>query len=276
MVSSVVRDWNGRNKTGCGNQETEGHKEETRKEWERAVKNRDSSDVPKDCDSDSNLQKGAAEEGYDEQKMNSGKAKDDELKRKDKKEEEVLAEVDEDVSAEEKEMDGKTKEGYAKDEEMYAKESEEMYARNEEVYARAKESCFCWPPSGPSQPKKRQMPKETKGFPGSKNQLSSLRKAAGGSESGGSCWSDNWSVWGSDFPGTIRSNPGQPDSEEINLVAIHAYQGGEPGTITVTSGEHLRLMGKEESGWVRVKRLNSEEEGYVPASYTSLPTTTRL
>ena len=183
MGSSVVRDWNGRNKTGCGNEETKGeeHKEETRKKWERAVpvKNRDSSDVPKDCDSDSNHQKGAAEEGFDEQKMNSGKAKDEELKRKDKKEEDVLAEVDEEVSAEEKEMDGKTKEGYAKDEEMYAKESEEMYARNEEVYARAKESCFCWPPSGPSQPKKRQMPKETKGFPGSKNQLSSLRKAAG-------------------------------------------------------------------------------------------------
>ena len=181
MVSSVVRDWNGRNKTGCGNQETKGHKEETRKKWERPVKHRYSSDVPKDCDSDSNPQKGAAEEGFVEQKMNSGKAKDDELRRKDKKEEEELAEVDEEVSAEEKEMDGKTKEGYAKDEEMYAKESEEMYAMNEEVYAKAKESCFCWPPSGPSQPKNRQMPKEkeTKGFPVSKNQLNSLRKAAG-------------------------------------------------------------------------------------------------
>jgi hypothetical protein len=286
MVSSVVRDWNG--KTRCRSQEVEEEetKEETKRKWEKAVKDRDSSDVQKlngaNKDEDrnvreieSNLQEGT-EESFDEQKMNSGKAKGEELKRKQKKVEEVFAEVDEEIYAENKEMDAKNREGYAKDEEMYAKESEEMYARNEEVYARAKESCFCWPPSGPSQPKSRQMPKETKGFPGSKNQLNSLRKASGGSESGASLWSDNWSVWGSDFPGTIRSNPGHPDCEEVNLVAIHSYQGGEPGTITVTSGEQLRVVGKEESGWVRVKRLNSEEEGYVPASYTSLPTTTRL
>merc|ERR1711990_131059 len=57
---------------------------------------------------------------------------------------------------------------------------EEANAKIEEVYARAKESCFCWPPSGPSQPKKRQMPKETKNFPSSKNQLNSLRKASAG------------------------------------------------------------------------------------------------
>merc|ERR1712130_808236 len=229
-------------------------------------------------ESESNLQKGT-EESLDEQKMNSEKAKDEELKREKKKVEEGFSEVDEEVYAKtkNKEIDAKNKEMDAKNMEVYAKD-EEIYAMNEEVYARAKESCFCWPPSGPSQPKSRQMPKEkeTKGFPGSKNQLNSLRKAAGGSESGASCWSDNWSVWGSDFPGTIRSNLGQPDSEGVNLVAIHAYQGGEPGTITLTSGEQLRLVGKEQSGWVRVKRLNSEEEGYVPASYTSLPTTTRL
>jgi len=222
--------------------------------------------------------------------------------------EEGFAEVDEDVYAKNKdvyaknkEVDAKDKEDlYVKDEEMYAKESEEMYARNEEVYAsdkegyakdkseeiyarneevyaKAKESCFCWPaPSGPSSQSKssRQMSKEKKSLHGSKNQLN---KAAGGTlESGASCWSDSFSVWGSDFPGTIRSHLGQPDSEGVNLVAIHAYQGGEPGTITLTSGEQLRLVGKEESGWVRVKRLNSEEEGYVPASYTSLSTTTRL
>jgi len=285
MVSSVVRDWNGRNKTQCSSQGVEG-KEETKKKWEETVKHKDSSVIEKLNDTnkegdgdarevDSNLQKGA-EESFDKQKINSGKAKDEQLTRKENKEEEGFAEVDEEIYAKNKEMDAKDKEGYAKDEEMYAKESEEMYARNEELYAKAKESCFCWPPSGPSQPKSRQMPKETNGFSGSKNQLNSLHKAAGGSESGASCWSDNWSVWGSDFPGTIRSNLGQPDSEGVNLVAIHAYQGGEPGTITVTSGEQLRLVGKEESGWVRVKRLNSEEEGYVPASYTSLPTTTRL
>merc|ERR1712181_51581 len=162
-------------------------------------------------------------------------------------------------------------------------ESEEMYAMNEEVYAKTKESCFCWPaprPSGPSSHSKssRQMSKEKRVFPGSKNQLNnSLHKAAGGTlDSGASCWSDSFSVWGSDFPGTIRSHLGHPDSEGMNLVAIHAYQGGEPGTITITPGEQLRLLGKEESGWVRVKRLNSEEVGYVPASYTSLSTTTRL
>jgi len=299
MVSSVVRDWNkGRNKA----QGVEGkeHKEEPTKKWEKAVKygvveklngaNKEGDGIAREINS--NLQKGD-EQSFVEQKISSGNAKDGELKRKERKVEEGLAEVDEEVyakskemNAKDKEMNAKDKEKHAKDEEMYAKESEEMYAKeseemyamNEEVYAKAKESCFCWPaPSGPSQSKSRQMPKEQKGLPQSKNHLNSLHKAAGGSlESGASCWSDSFSVWGSDFPGTIRSNLGQPDSEGVNLVAIHAYQGGEPGTITLTSGEQLRLVGKEESGWVRVKRLNSEEEGYVPASYTSLPTTTRL
>merc|ERR1712130_651107 len=135
-------------------------------------------------ESESNLQKGT-EESLDEQKMNSEKAKDEELKREKKKVEEGFSEVDEEVyaktknkeiDAKNKEMDAKNMEVYAKDEEMYAKESEEIYAMNEEVYARAKESCFCWPPSGSSQPKSRQMPKETKSFPSSKN----LRKASGG------------------------------------------------------------------------------------------------
>jgi len=286
MVSSVVRDWNkGRNKA----QGVEGkeHKEEPTKKWEKAVKygvveklngaNKDGDGIAREIDSSLKI---GAEESFGEQKINSGgKAKDGELKRKERKVDEGFAEVDEEVYAMNKEMYAKdNEEGYAKGEEMYAKESEEMYAMNEEVYAKAKESCFCWPaPSGPSQSKSRQMPKEQKGLPQSKNHLNSLHKAAGGSlESGASCWSDSFSVWGSDFPGTIRSNLGQPDSEGVNLVAIHAYQGGEPGTITLTSGEQLRLVGKEESGWVRVKRLNSEEEGYVPASYTSLPTTTRL
>ena len=167
MVSSAVQDWNGRNSS----QGVEG-KEETKKKWESETeKNRDSGvveklkDTNKDGDGreiDSNLQKGV-DENVDEQKM-----------RKEKKVEEGFAEVDEDIYAQKKEE-------YAKEEEMYAKESEEMYARNEELYAKAKESCFCWPPSGPSQPKSRHMPKEkeTKGFQGSKNQLNSLRKAAG-------------------------------------------------------------------------------------------------
>lgn len=299
MVSSVVRDWNERNKMPRSrSQEVEQgkeHKEETKRKWERAVKHWESSEDPmlneannegdgNAREKNSNLQK-IAEQSLDEQKMNSQKAKDEELIRKEKRVEEGFAEVDEevyaktrskDMDAKNKDMEGKNKEVYAKDEEMYAKESEEIYARNEEVYARAKESCFCWPASGLSQPKSRQMPKEAKTFPGSRNQLNSLRKPSGGSESGASCWSDNWSVWGSDFPGTIRSNPGSADSDEVNLVAIHSYQGGEPGTISVASGEQLRLMGKVESGWVRVKRFDSEEQGYIPASYTSLATTTRL
>ena len=189
MVSSVVRDWNGRNKKGSSSQEVEGegHKKDTKMKWEKAVKRRDSSDVPKLNDTnkdenvnareiESNLPKGA-EKNFDEQQINSGKEKGEELQRKQEKVEEVFAESDEEVYAKNKEM--YTKEGYAKDEELYAKESEEMYARNEEVYARAKESCFCWPPSGPSQPKSRHMPKETKGFSGPKNQRNSLRKAAG-------------------------------------------------------------------------------------------------
>ena len=140
--------------------------------WKKVVKHRDSSDVDKLNEEgnareiESNLQKGA-EESFDEQKIISGKAKGEELQRKQTK-----AESDEEVYVMNKEM-------LAKDEEMYAKESEEMYARNEEVYARAKESFFCWPPSGPSQSKSRQMPKETKGFSGPKNQRNSLRKAAG-------------------------------------------------------------------------------------------------
>ena len=153
----------------CSSQGVE-EKEETKKKWESETeKNRGSGvvekleDTNKDRDGreiDSNLQKGV-DENVDEQKM-----------RKEKKVEEGFAEVDEDIYAQKKEE-------YAKSEEMYAKESEEMYARNEELYAKAKESCFCWPPSGPS--KSRHMPKEkeTKDFPGSKNQLNSLRKAAG-------------------------------------------------------------------------------------------------
>ena len=63
---------------------------------------------------------------------------------------------------------------------MYAKESEEMYAKNEEIYAKSKESCFCWPPGGPSQSKIKQMSKEKIGLLGSKHQPNSSLLKAGG------------------------------------------------------------------------------------------------
>merc|ERR1712226_775694 len=146
--------------------------------------------------------------------------------RKEKKVEDGFAEVDEDVYTENKEILVMKKEMYAKDEDMYAKESEEMYAKNEEIYAKSKESCFCWPPSGPSQSKSKQMSKEKIGILGSKHQPNNGGGSVAGA--GASCWSDSWSVWGSDFPGTIRSSLGEGDSEVLDLVAIHAYQGGEP------------------------------------------------
>ena len=156
MVSSVLRDWNERNRSLDKVDKTQ-NKEETKKNWEKAKKgiNEDARQtVEKDT-----------EERFEGQEINN-----DNVVKKEKKVEDGFAEVDEDVYTENKEMLAMKKEMYAKDEDMYAKESEEMYAKNEEIYAKSKESCFCWPPSGPSQSKSKQMPKEKIGILGSKHQ----------------------------------------------------------------------------------------------------------
>merc|ERR1719220_306910 len=181
------------------------------------------------------------EERFEGQEINN-----DNVVKMEKKVEDGFAEVDEDVYTENKEMLAMKKEMYAKDEDLYAKESEEMYAKNEEIYAKSKESCFCWPPGGPSQSKTKQMSKEKIGILGSKHHLNnSLHKAGGGSVAGTgtTCWSDSGSVWGSDFPGTIRSSLGEGNFEVLDLVAIHAYQGGEPGTITLKSRGATEAVG---------------------------------
>ena len=166
LVSSVLRDWNERNRSLDKVDKTQ-NKEETKKNWEKAKKgiNEDARQtVEKDT-----------EERFEGQEFNN-----DNVVKKEKKVEDGFAEVDEDVYTENKEILSMKKEMYAKDEDMYAKESEEMYAKNEEIYAKSKESCFCWPPSGPSQSKSKQMPKEMIGLLGSKHQPNnSLHKAGG-------------------------------------------------------------------------------------------------
>jgi len=318
MVSSVVRDWNDRNKTrkadvshevvsteckeckesmeSAESKESMESKESleskeskesleikeckeikesklTKKKWEAAAEKCKGVQLIKQTETERRWE----EEGTNQEKINKNNANEEAIKkkfgRKARNVEEAFAEVDEDVYAENKET--MMKEMTVKDADLYNKESEEMYAVNEELYAKSKESCFCWVPSGSSKSKNAEKQNKSKSHLGPKKKLSNMA-TEGESESGTMTWSENWSVWGSDFPGTIRSSLGQADFETVNLVAVHAYQGREPGTINLTPGEQLRLVGKDESGWVRVQRLKSKEEGYVPASYTSLPTTTRL
>ena len=166
MVSSVLRDWNERNRSLDKVDKTQ-NKEETKKNWEKAKKGMDEN-ARKTVEKDT-------EERFEGQEFNN-----DNVVKKEKKVEDGFAEVDEDVYTENKEMLAMKKEMYAKDEDMYAKESEEMYAKNEEIYAKSKESCFCWPPGGPSQSKTKQMSKEKIGILGSKHHLNnSLHKAGG-------------------------------------------------------------------------------------------------
>ena len=166
MVSSVLRDWNERNRSLDKVDKTQ-NKEETKKNWEKAKKGMDEN-ARKTVEKDT-------EERFEGQEI-----KNDNVVKKEKKVEDGFAEVDEDVYTENKEILAMKKEMYAKDEDMYAKESEEMYAKNEEIYAKSKESCFCWPPSGPSQSKSKQMSKKKIGILGSKHHPNSSIHKAGG------------------------------------------------------------------------------------------------
>ena len=214
MISSVVRDWNDRNKTrkvdvsqevgsteskesvkskdSKKSKESEGFKESkkskeckeseeskecnelTRKKWEAAADKCKNIQLLKETETERRWE----EEGTNQEKINKNNANEEVMKkkfgRKAKNVEEAFAEVDEDVYAENKET--MMKEMTVKDADLYNKESEEMYAVNEELYAKSKESCFCWVPSGSSKSKNAEKQNKSKSHLGPKKEPSNLPK----------------------------------------------------------------------------------------------------
>ena len=209
MVSSVVRDWNDRNKTRkadvsqeVGSKESKESKEckkskecmeskerkeikeskeskeskecneVTKKRWEAAAEKCKSVQLLKETETERRWK----EEGTNQEKINKNNANEDVIKkkfgRKARNVEEAFAEVDEDVYAENKEA--MMKEMTVKDADLYNKESEEMYAVNEELYAKSKESCFCWVPSGSSKSKNAEKQNKSKSPLGPKKKPSNM------------------------------------------------------------------------------------------------------
>ena len=192
MVSSVVRDWNDRNKTrkadvsqeveskeSTESEESTKSKEpkeckEVTKKWEAAVEKCKSVQLLNETETERRWE----EEGTNQEKINKNNANEDVIKRKFGRKarnvEEAFAEVDEDVYAENKEA--MMKEMTVKDADLNNKESEEMYAVNEELYAKSKESCFCWVPSGSSKSKNAEKQNKSKSHLGPKKKPNNLPK----------------------------------------------------------------------------------------------------
>ena len=192
MVSSVVRDWNDRNKTrkadvshevgsteckeSMESKECKEIKESkvTKKKWEAAAEKCKGVQLLKETETERRWE----EEGTNQEKINKNNANEEAIKkkfgRKARNVEEAFAEVDEDVYAENKET--MMKEMTVKDADLYNKESEEMYAVNEELYAKSKESCFCWVPSGSSKSKNAEKQNKSKSHLGPKKEPSNLPK----------------------------------------------------------------------------------------------------
>ena len=193
MVSSVVRDWNDRNKTRKADvsQEVESKKfkeskectecmeskeckEVTKKKWEAAAEKCKNVQLLKETETERRWE----EEGTNQEKINKNNANKEAKKkkfgRKARNVEEAFAEVDEDVYAENKET--VMKEMSTKEADLYNKESEEMYAVNEELYAKSKESCFCWLPSGSSKSKNAEKQNKSKSHLGPKKKPNNLPK----------------------------------------------------------------------------------------------------
>ena len=205
MVSSVVRDWNDRNKTrkadvsqeveskkskkskeckeskeskeieeSTESEESKGCNEVTKKRWEAAAEKCKGVQLLKETETE----RGWEEEGTNQEKINKNNANEEVMKekfgRKARNAEEAFAEVDEDVYAENKET--MMKEMTVKDADLYNKESEEMYAVNEELYAKSKESCFCWVPSGSSKSKNAEKQNKSKSHLGPKKKPNNLPK----------------------------------------------------------------------------------------------------
>ena len=192
MVSSVVRDWNDRNKTrkadvsqeveskeSTESEESTKSKEpkeckEVTKKWEAAVEKCKSVQLLNETETERRWE----EEGTNQEKINKNNANEDVIKRKFGRKarnvEETFAEVDEDVYAENKET--MMEEMSTKEADLYNKESEEMYAVNEELYAKSKESCFCWVPSGSSKSKNAEKQNKSKSHLGPKKKPSNSPK----------------------------------------------------------------------------------------------------
>ena len=192
MVSSVVRDWNDRNKTrkadvsqeveskeSTESEESTKSKEpkeckEVTKKWEAAVEKCKSVQLLNETETERRWE----EEGTNQEKINKNNANEDVIKRKFGRKarnvEEAFAEVDEDVYAENKET--MMEEMSTKEADLYNKESEEMYAVNEELYAKSKESCFCWVPSGSSKSKNAEKQNKSKSHLGPKKKPNNLPK----------------------------------------------------------------------------------------------------
>ena len=196
MVSSVVRDWNDRNKTHKADvsQEVESKecneikeikesrepreskecREVTKKKWEAATEKCKGVQLLKEPKTERRWE----EEGTNQEKINKNNANEEAITkkfgRKARNVEEAFAEVDEDVYAENKET--MMEEMSTKEADLYNKESEEMYAVNEELYAKSKESCFCWVPSGSSKSKNAEKQNKSKSHLGPKKKPNNLPK----------------------------------------------------------------------------------------------------
>ena len=63
---------------------------------------------------------------------------------------------------------------------------------------------------------------------------------------------------------------GNEDVGPLKLSAMYPYSGEEEGTLALEPGQQFLVVGEQEEqeGWVRVRRVGEEEEGYIPLAYT--------
>ena len=51
--------------------------------------------------------------------------------------------------------------------------------------------------------------------------------------------------------------------------SLYNYAGEEAGTLVMEAGEELIMLEEDSEGWIRVRRGQTGEEGFVPTGYTS-------
>ena len=59
------------------------------------------------------------------------------------------------------------------------------------------------------------------------------------------------------------------DNEDSKVLALYNYEGEEAGTLVMEAGEELIMLEEDSDGWIRVRRSQTGEEGFVPTGYTS-------
>ena len=59
------------------------------------------------------------------------------------------------------------------------------------------------------------------------------------------------------------------NSEDTKVLALYDYTGEEAGTLVMEAGEELIMLEEDSDGWIRVRRGQTGEEGFVPTGYTS-------